>query len=164
MYYMILNHNPRQLSNFTYQLQSLIYFIKFWIMYCSVLCDYKNYWICSWWWKMDGEIVFLSIVLSAYLVCKCWICNCSPSVCPESSSLALCNRRTWLHAASSSSSADASSRLSSSTRLLKRFTSASYCSARRTAWPSSVFVSASIFFSLLFVCLISDISYKINSI
>lgn len=38
-------------------------------------------------------------------------------------------------------------------------TSVSYCSARRTAWPNSVLPSASIFFSLLWECLRSEISW-----
>lgn len=41
---------------------------------------------------------------------------------------------------------------------LHQQTSVSYCSARRTAWPSSVFASASIFFNLLWECRRSAIS------
>lgn len=55
-------------------------------------------------------------------------------------------------AESTSSSATASSRFNSSTRLLNFFTSPSYCSALLKAWPNSVVLSARIFFNLLWVC------------
>ena len=63
-------------------------------------------------------------------------------------------------ALSTSSSATASSLFSSSTLPLNRFTSASYCSARRTACASSVDLSCNTFFSLPWECLKSESSWK----